>query len=69
MKILVSILNPLEKKKAVSAKENSSLRFLQKQLKLNGQTFVSRINGKIAHPETILNEGDKVEFIGVIYGG
>ena len=39
------------------------------KLKLNGQTFIIKLNGKVAHGRTVLKSGDKLEFVGVIYGG
>lgn len=37
--------------------------------KANQQTVIQLVNGTVAHPETLLAEGDKVELQGVIYGG
>lgn len=42
---------------------------LVKQTGLNDQTFFSKVNGRLVHPATVLNEGDQVEFVGIIYGG
>ncbi len=39
------------------------------RLKLNGQTFIIKLNGKVAHERTALKSGDRLEFVGVIYGG
>ncbi len=36
---------------------------------VNKQTIVVMLNGKVAHPSTVLKEGDAVELVGVIYGG
>lgn len=69
MKLNVITFTPSEKKSVVEAEEKASLRSVQKKLGLNGQTFVCKVNSKIAHPETLLKDGDTVEFIGVIYGG
>ncbi|MBI5224436.1 MoaD/ThiS family protein [Candidatus Micrarchaeota archaeon] len=38
-------------------------------LKLNDETFLIKLNGKIAHEQTSLKEGDELEFLDVIYGG
>jgi len=36
---------------------------------LNGETFVTKLNGEVAHPRERLREGDILEFVDVIYGG
>ena len=38
-------------------------------LAANPQTIIIKLNGKIAHEKAKLSEGDKVELIGIIYGG
>ncbi|MEK6843210.1 MAG: MoaD/ThiS family protein [Candidatus Micrarchaeota archaeon] len=38
-------------------------------LKLNDETFLIKLNGKIAHEQTALKDGDELEFLDVIYGG
>jgi len=47
----------------------STLAALVKTMGLNDQTFFSKVNGKLVHPATVLNDGDRVEFVGIIYGG
>ncbi|MBI5225901.1 MoaD/ThiS family protein [Candidatus Micrarchaeota archaeon] len=42
---------------------------LVKKMVLNDQTFFSKVNGKLVHPATALKDGDKIEFVGIIYGG
>ena len=37
--------------------------------KLNQETFIIKLNGKIAHEEEKLKEGDQLEFVSVIFGG
>ncbi len=37
--------------------------------KLNDETFLIKLNGKIAHEEEKLKEGDELELMDVIYGG
>ncbi|MBI2445028.1 sulfur carrier protein ThiS [Candidatus Micrarchaeota archaeon] len=46
-----------------------TLAALVKQMGLNEQTFFSKVNGKLVHPKTELKDGDRVEFVGIIYGG
>ena len=69
MKISLITRTPDEKIKDLEVPPSSSIRSIQKQLGLNNQVFVVKLNGRIAHPEISLKEGDAVEFIGVIYGG
>ncbi len=42
---------------------------LVKKIGLNEQTFFCKVNGRLVHPATVLNDGDRVEFVGIIYGG
>ena len=37
--------------------------------KVNLETGIIKLNGKIAHPDKELKDSDAIEFIGVIYGG
>ncbi len=37
--------------------------------RLNPELFLISLNGKIAHPATKLSDGDRLEFIHIIYGG
>ena len=36
---------------------------------LNGETFVIKLNDRLAHPDERLKEGDVLEFVEIIYGG
>jgi len=45
---------------------------IEEVLKAEGaskQTIVILLNGGVAHPSTVLREGDELELVGVIYGG
>ncbi|MDP2717489.1 MAG: MoaD/ThiS family protein [Candidatus Micrarchaeota archaeon] len=37
--------------------------------KLNAQTFFTKRNGQLCHPQTILKDGDELRLVGIIYGG
>ncbi|MFH1056687.1 MAG: sulfur carrier protein ThiS [Candidatus Micrarchaeota archaeon] len=69
MKISVTTLTPEAKKKQVSLEDKATIKKVREKLGLSSQTFVVKLNDRIAHPETVLKDGDRVEFIGVIYGG
>jgi sulfur carrier protein ThiS len=47
----------------------TTIRHVIGRLGLNDQTFIVKLNGKIAHEDTVLSHGDRVDFVGVIYGG
>ena len=53
----------------VKLKEKTTIRQLLVEHKINLETGIIQLNGKIAHPDTQLKDTDTVEFIGVIYGG
>ncbi|HLC48099.1 MAG TPA: MoaD/ThiS family protein [Candidatus Norongarragalinales archaeon] len=55
--------------KEISLKEPTPIRTLINNFHLNDETFLIKLNGKIAHEETELKEGDELEFLDVIYGG
>ncbi len=57
------------KKKKEKAAAGTTAQSLADLHGLNGQTFFIKINRKLAHPSTVLKEGDAVEFVGIIYGG
>ncbi|HEV8290237.1 MAG TPA: MoaD/ThiS family protein [Candidatus Norongarragalinales archaeon] len=38
-------------------------------LSVNEQTFIVKKNGIIAHPDSVLSDGDRVELVGIIFGG
>ncbi len=48
---------------------NCTLEDVLKDKKINPQTVILMINGKICHPSTKLKENDNVELLGIIYGG
>lgn len=50
-------------------KDKRTIRQLLEEYKVNLETGIIKLNGKIAHPDIQLKDKDSVEFIGVIYGG
>jgi len=56
-------------KVALEGPTSPTLAVLVKKMALNDQTFFSKVNGKLVHPSTELKDGDKIEFVGIIYGG
>ncbi len=69
MKISVTTLTPEAEKKQVSLEDKATIKKVREKLGLSSQTFIVKLNDRIAHLETVLKDGDRVEFIGVIYGG
>ncbi|MFA5246511.1 MAG: MoaD/ThiS family protein [Candidatus Micrarchaeia archaeon] len=57
------------KKTKVKLKGGSTISKAIAALDANSQTVIIKLNGKIAHEKSKLKEGDKVELIGIIYGG
>ncbi|MBR5503810.1 MAG: sulfur carrier protein ThiS [Methanobrevibacter sp.] len=46
-----------------------TIKELLDELDLSSETIVSKKNGEIVIEDTIIEEGDKIEFIQIIYGG
>jgi len=57
------------KKRSLKLPAGTTLEQLVKMEKASKQTIVLLVNGKVAHPSTVLKQGDDVELVGVIYGG
>ncbi len=57
------------KKTGVQVEVGAPIREIAKQLALNKQAVIIKLNNKIAHPSKELKEGDVLEFVNVIYGG
>lgn len=66
MKIKFSI-NGNEKQ--VNVEKGTLLQELLKSQSINEETGLVKVNGELAHPLTELKEGDKIEFVNIIYGG
>ena len=59
----------LGKKRKVKLLAGSAIKDVIGCLDANEQTIIIKLNGKIAHSKTKLKQADKVELIGIIYGG
>ncbi len=53
----------------IDAKAHCTIADVLKQKNLNQETFLIKLNGKIAHEDTVLKEGDELECWNVVYGG
>ncbi len=57
------------KKRKVKLKAGATIKTAIDAVDANEQTIIVKLNGKICHSRTKLKQGDKVELIGIIYGG
>jgi len=57
------------KKRKVKLKAGATIKAAIDALDANEQTIIVKLNGKVAHSKTKLKQADKVELIGIIYGG
>ena len=49
--------------------ENYTINDLLKELELSSQTVVAKQNGELVIEETVINDGDEIKLIQIIYGG
>lgn len=49
--------------------ENYTINDLLKELGLSSQTVVAKQNGELAIEESVINDGDEIKLIQIIYGG
>ena len=49
--------------------ENYTINDLLRELGLSSQTVVAKQNGELAIEETVINDGDEIKLIQIIYGG
>lgn len=49
--------------------ENYSIKNLFDDLSVSGQTIVAKQNGELAVEESLINDGDTIQLIQIIYGG
>ncbi len=66
MKVIFSLDG---KTKEVQTKTGATLADILKAEKINLQTGLIKLNGKLTHPTTELKDGDTLEFVNIIYGG
>ncbi len=49
--------------------ENYTIRDLINELELSAQTIVSKQNGELVIEDTVINDGDEIQLVQIIYGG
>ena len=49
--------------------ENYTIKDLLNDMDLSPQTIVSKQNGELALEESIINDGDEIRLVQIIYGG
>jgi sulfur carrier protein len=49
--------------------DNYTINNLLEDLKLSSQTIVAKINKELVVEDTVINDGDEVQLIQIIYGG
>lgn len=50
-------------------KENYTIKDLLDEMELSAQTMVSKQNGELVIEDTIINDGDEIQLVQIIYGG
>ncbi len=50
-------------------KEDFTIKDLLNELKLSSQTTVAKQNGELTIEDSIINEGDEIKLVQIIYGG
>ena len=49
--------------------ENYTINDLLKQMGLSAQTIVSKQNGELVIEDTVIEDGDEIQLVQIIYGG
>ena len=49
--------------------KNYSIKDLLDDLELSAQTIVSKQNGELAIEDTVIEDGDEIQLVQIIYGG
>ena len=49
--------------------EDYTIKDLLDELELSAQTMVSKQNGELVIEDTIINDGDEIQLVQIIYGG
>lgn len=49
--------------------ENYTIQNLLDELELSAQTVVAKQNGELAIEESVINDGDEIQLVQIIYGG
>lgn len=50
-------------------RENYTIKDLLNDLDLSAQTMVSKQNGELVIEDTVIEEGDEIQLVQIIYGG
>ena len=50
-------------------KENFTIKDLLAELELSAQTIVAKQNGELTIEDSIINDGDEINLVQIIYGG
>lgn len=50
-------------------RENYTIKDLLDDLELSAQTVVSKQNGELVIEETVIEDGDEIQLVQIIYGG
>lgn len=58
----------LNEKREIPA-EDYTIKDLLDELELSAQTMVSKQNGELVIEDTIINDGDEIQLVQIIYGG
>lgn len=58
----------IEEKRELTS-ENYTIQDLLKDLNLSTQTIVAKQNGELSIQDNIINDGDEIKLIQIIYGG
>lgn len=67
MNFTLKIKDKLEEKEIPN--DNYSIKDLIADLGLSAQTVVSKQNGELVIEDTIIQEGDEIQLVQIIYGG
>lgn len=49
--------------------ENYTINDLLNELELSSQTIVAKQNGELTFEESVINDGDEIKLVQIIYGG
>lgn len=49
--------------------DNYTIKDLLNELELSAQTMVSKQNGELVIEDTVINDGDEIQLVQIIYGG
>lgn len=49
--------------------DNFTIKDLLNELELSAQTIVSKQNGELVIEDTVIEEGDEIQLVQIIYGG